>query len=210
MDLATKVCNYINSRGVSAVESISLNGENLEKILEKLKESEFGRYYPAVITKFETTVESLKSSIPKLRTRIDELNIANNQDNARIRALLELRAFFIHARTPSRESNLAETSNLTSQEEKLQTLFTQIDQGNYQSAIQTTNIDKIIGETFAWIKELPPNPMPEECRATYAKAAKIALSASQRRTASEALDLALDSSQFSEPASQEKLFKVSL
>ncbi|MCX7120115.1 MAG: hypothetical protein NTZ86_09690, partial [Legionellales bacterium] len=200
MDLATKVCKYINSRGETAVESISLNGENLEEILEKLKVSLFGHYYPAVITKFETTVNSLKSSIHKPHTLIEELNIANNQENARIRALLELRAFFINIRTSP-----ALYSSLNEQEGKLQELFDKIDQGNYQSAIQTTNIDNIIDETFARIKELPHDSMPRKCLATYTKAAKIALSASQRRTASEALDLALDSSSFSDSEKRARL-----
>ncbi|NDH67517.1 MAG: hypothetical protein EBY22_06340, partial [Gammaproteobacteria bacterium] len=204
LDIATKVQYYINSRGVAAVESLSLTGENLDEILVKLKKSKF-KDYPAVITKFDTTVKNLESSIPKPHTLIDELNITDNQDNARIRALLELRAFFIHARNPAGATKLAASVDLTAQEAKLQTLFTQIDQGDYRSAIQTENIDKIIGETFAWIKELPPDPMPGKCRATYTKAAKIALSASQRTTASDALDLALDSSSFSDSEKRARL-----
>ena len=206
LDIATKVHNYINSRGVAAVESLSLTGENLDEILVKLKQSKF-KDYPAVITKFDTTVRNLESSIPKPHTLIDELNINDNQDNARIRALLELRAFFIHARNPAGATKLATSVDLIAQEAKLQTLFTQIDQGDYRSAIETRYIDKIIGETFACIKELPCNPMPEECRGTYAKAAKIALSASQRSTASEALDLALDSSSFSDSEKSARLNK---
>ncbi|MEI6095429.1 MAG: hypothetical protein WCR08_08235, partial [Gammaproteobacteria bacterium] len=204
LDIATKVHNYINSRGVAAVESLSLTGENLDEILVKLKNSKF-QDYPAVITKFDTTVKNLESSIPKPHTLIDKLRITDNQDNARIRALLELRAFFMHARAPSGASNLAPESDLKNQEARLQILFTQIDQGNYRSAIQTRNIDKIIGETFDWIKELPPNPMPEECLVTYTKAARIALSASHRTRASDALDLALESSSFSDSEKRAQL-----
>nr|MBP6917467.1 hypothetical protein [Legionellaceae bacterium] len=204
-NIETNVGEFISREGGTSVERGEFTGKDLDQIRTKIAASRSFSNISAVLTKFDAAVKELKKSISPPRTSIDDLQISDNQDNARIRALLELRAFFIYARTLSGKSKLAPESGLKAQETKLQTLFDQIDQGDYRSACQTRNIDKTIGDTFTWIKGLPGAPMPQECLGTYNKAAKISLSASQRTTASEALDLALDSSNFSDREKKSQL-----
>lgn len=184
----TKVRAVINQRGGTEVVARKYSGRDLYALLERINTAT--DINPNIKQAFENSLIKFKNSVkPTPRQTIAELHIQSNGNEAKIRALVELREFFLNYRHDSSNPS----SDLDEQEQKLIAIFAHIDNGDYEAAIQIKEIDKIISDAYTWISQLSSDSVPEACRSTYRKSAKIAESTQARNNASNCLAAALDS-----------------
>lgn len=187
-NIDTKVRTVINQRGGTEVVARKYSGRDLNALLERINTDT--DINPNIKQAFENSLTKFKNSVkPTPRQTIAELHIQSNGNEAKIRALVELREFFLNYRHDSSNPS----SDLDEQEQKLIAIFAHIDNGDYEAAIQIKEIDKIISDAYTWISQLSSDSVPEACRSTYRKSAKIAESTQARNNASNCLAAALDS-----------------
>ncbi|MGV3740390.1 MAG: hypothetical protein ACO1N3_03770, partial [Gammaproteobacteria bacterium] len=198
MNIETKVTSFISEHGGTSVKRATFTGKSLEEIEQAIRaDSVFGQY-PKALIKFQAAMRKIKAPIPKAKTAVTDLKFTDNMNEARLRALLELKKFHTLYREKKPSTQLS-------------ALFEKINAGAYNEAFQTAEIDKTIKDSFIAISELAEATIPPSCKKTYAKAGKIVNSSTQRQTASAQLNYALDSRNFSDSQTQKeaiaKVFK---
>ena len=208
LNIETRVDRFISAHGGVAVQKDLLTGKTIKELRSHFNLTLF-RDNPAVKEKFDKALAAIeKKVVQPARSAISELKISDTQTNATIRKMLELRSFFMHARNERNESRLAKKVGLKEQEQKLKPLFDLLDHCDYDNALQTPELEQILANTFTWIAALPPEPMPTECKKTYEKADRIAVSSRERFAAASALDAALDPANFADPQKKELIDQI--